>query len=474
MPFPVVGVIMKASKIRRRWGVWGWFWRLTLALVALLLTGFGVIVYLAMNVQHKREALLAKPQREYNLIVYDAFVKTIEERYYDPTYGGIDWPALAAQKRAEAGAAENGAQLYFDVMTPLARHIPTSHVAVTMREGAFTAPTPNQPQKISTLPPVNGWLDYGFDAVGIRRKGVAYDIVGDVRRGSPADKAGIEPGWLVNVQSTKLSYEVKSGWRGHMKATFAPLIADHAALNQRDGHLQLTPEGWTAKNKTELKFQTFEFDGKVVPYSSSIDQRRLLGGALYIRFDLFDVKLFTHKTVDQVMAAIDQADARGVVIDLRNNTGGDVEQVNRFLSRFLPPLTSTGSEIGRKSKKTWRTDFWSKRYVGPVVVLIGPQTASGGEVAAANLKAYHRATVIGRTTNGSVLASRTTILPDGGNVQVAEWDYLTPSGQHIESVGVAPDIELIPTLTDIRAGHDPVLERAEQVLAQQTGAKTGH
>jgi len=65
-----------------------------------------------------------------------------------------------------------------------------------------------------------------------------------------------------------------------------------------------------------------------------------------------------------------------------------------------------------------RTSATPKHYDGPLIVLTGPVSASAAEVTAAALQDRHRATLIGRITNGSVLSSQSFSLPDGGSVNV--------------------------------------------------------
>ncbi len=97
-------------------------------------------------------------------------------------------------------------------------------------------------------------------------------------------------------------------------------------------------------------------------------------------------------------------------------------------------------------------------------MLIGPASASGAEVFASALKLNHRAKLIGRVTNGSLMFSEHFPLPDGGTVQIPVAAFLDADGKTIEGVGVAPDIEVIPTFTEVRAGRDATLERAEAEL----------
>ncbi len=160
----------------------------------------------------------------------------------------------------------------------------------------------------------------------------------------------------------------------------------------------------------------------------------LPNGSAYIRFDRFD-----EPSLDQVMTAIDSAGPHGVVLDLRQNRGGSANQQQRLLSRLLPSNTLYGRNISRAGSESMRTDSFSKHYSGPVVVLIGPGSASAAEITAATLKSTHRANLVGRTTAGLVLNAVEFPLPDGGRVQVPVADFLTPGGGRIEGIGVTPD-----------------------------------
>jgi carboxyl-terminal processing protease len=183
-------------------------------------------------------------------------------------------------------------------------------------------------------------------------------------------------------------------------------------------------------------------------------------GALYIRFDTFNDPVI----IDKVVAAVDSADQHGLILDLRGNTGGLVSLELRVMSRLLPPRSILGYSISASGTETWRASILGEHYQGPLVVLIGPRSSSAAEVMADVVKTNHRGMLIGRFTNGSVLVGAGYPLPDGGSVHIPTSDYLGPDKDRIEGVGVAPDIEIIPTLNEIRAGHDLVLERAESEL----------
>ncbi|HEV8443776.1 MAG TPA: S41 family peptidase, partial [Steroidobacteraceae bacterium] len=97
---------------------------------------------------------------------------------------------------------------------------------------------------------------------------------------------------------------------------------------------------------------------------------------------------------------------------------------------------------------------------GPLVVLIGPQSASAAEITAAAVLDNHRGLLVGRMTNGSVMESNYFPLPDGGTAQIPVNDFVRGHDRRIDSVGVSPDIWILPTLDDVRAGRDPALARA--------------
>jgi carboxyl-terminal processing protease len=199
--------------------------------------------------------------------------------------------------------------------------------------------------------------------------------------------------------------------------------------------------------------------------------RHLEGGALYIRFDTF----LDPMIMDKVLGAIANADRDGLILDLRSNTGGLETQERRLLSRLFPARSILGYRIcssdiepllvsifGRT--EPLRASIFGRHYDGPVIVLIGPGSASAAEIVADAVKINHRGLLIGRITNGSVLEAKRFPLPDGGIMTIPTCDFLGPDKKRIEGVGVVPDIEIIPTLNNIRAGHDLVLERAEREL----------
>jgi C-terminal processing protease CtpA/Prc len=114
----------------------------------------------------------------------------------------------------------------------------------------------------------------------------------------------------------------------------------------------------------------------------------------------------------------------------------------------------------------------ARAYVGPLAILVGPDSASGAEALAALVDESGRGVTVGERTAGALTGASEYKLPDGGQLSVAEFDIRTPAGRRLEGVGLEPHIAVKPTLADRRAGRDPVLARAlVEVKSRQLAAR---
>ncbi len=163
--------------------------------------------------------------------------------------------------------------------------------------------------------------------------------------------------------------------------------------------------------------------------------------------------------------------AKGLVIDLRGNSGGRFNNVTHLAS-FLVPSGAVGGII------TERKDFKRRKatldrgdlshdeqiqalgdvfevegeagrvpFDGPLVVLIDGTSGSGGDLFPAIMKDTRKATLIGRTTAGALLAGQWCDLAGDFALVYPSQEILRPSGGRVEGIGVAPDIELTPRQT---------------------------
>jgi carboxyl-terminal processing protease len=422
----------------------------TLTSVAIL--GAFVVISIGRQVAFVRLA----PQ-ERRLAIYDAFWAQIMKHYFDQRFSGVDVNRMRQEWRAKAAAASSDLDLYVNVLDNIGLGFPASHLAVLAPSKLLVpkAPPNAEPKLAASNQQLVGLTlaGPGFDDVWLRRGTAACNIVGDVVPGSAADRAGIEPGWM--VWATTISSTPQTV---HFAGEFLQLTAEQKLQFEKTGsvtfpetNMQQPDDYGLAEKKIKL-----EYDLVALPTRPVFETKLLPGGSSYVRFDTFA----DSKVTDQVLALLDQVGPEGIVIDLRRNIGGEERQLRRLLDRVLENDSYIGTERYRGSLQNWRTSKRVPRYSGPLVVLIGPITASAAEIFAAAVKDNDRGPLLGRMSNGAVLKGQFFPLPDGGQVQVPVSDFVRAGDKRIEGVGVEPDIRVIPSLAEIHAGRDPVIERA--------------
>ena len=171
--------------------------------------------------------------------------------------------------------------------------------------------------------------------------------------------------------------------------------------------------------------------------------------------------------------------ARGLIVDLRENSGGNTDPAFTILSYFVDTAFTTVTVKlpeyvpWRRSQGLgvrWETTSWSqsanekRQFRKPIVVLIGPATGSAAEDFVAAFDALKRGKTIGEPTAGSTGQPIWFSLPGGIVGQVCTNRTTFADGREYVGVGIHPDVVVRPTVADIRSGRDPVLEAALRCL----------
>lgn len=392
-------------------------------------------------------SLVSTATVEGRLAVFDDVWETIQERYYDPKFHGIDWQAKRNVFRPAAARA-NGTQEFYEVLRQMIASLKDAHTRVYSPDEKFD------------------WWNPRFITVGLAIREVeGAPTVIQVEPGSAAAETDIRPGDVI----TKIDDVSVAG----LLAKRAEAMRSRTVANIFEG-----PAGtavkveWSTRNgKQKSGLLQRYWSQRQLGFSN---QRK--GKIAVLRIDAFTqtVALEFSKSLPDVLEG-----ATGIILDLRANGGGDAEAMADIASLFLDEGINLGKfadrsgasfELQTYSKRLWRLPNVSPVKL-PLVVLTSETTSSAAEILAAALQSKGRARVIGTGTCGCVLAIRNRhALPDGGVLDVSEFDYRTAGGVRLEGAGITPDHVIPPRRGDIYSRRDAALESAKEILSRK-GAK---
>ncbi|HKQ70569.1 MAG TPA: MXAN_5808 family serine peptidase [Polyangiaceae bacterium] len=208
----------------------------------------------------------------------------------------------------------------------------------------------------------------------------------------------------------------------------------------RDGRDNV--QGWKDSKPFELVRERIQV--------KSVESRLLEGDVGYIRLKQFQSG--SSGEVDNALAEFRQkaGTLRGVVLDLRGNPGGLLDQAAKIADKWIKDgvlVATVGMAEGREEKLA-HPEGNEPEY--PLVVLVSGSSASASEIVAGALKNHDRAVLVGEQTfgKGSVQLVFPDVTPDKAALKLTIAQYLTPGDVSIQGVGVTPDIELDPMTVD--------------------------
>lgn len=394
--------------------------------------------------------------REGRLAVFDDVWETIRDRYYDPAFHGVDWQAQRETFRPLAAEATDAAKLY-SILRHMIGDLHDAHTRVRPPDEKFD------------------WQHPCTISVGLSVREVeGAAVVVAVERGTEAERLGLRAGdRLISIDDEPAldRFRRRLQEQGGSSTLAAARLRAMATLfdGPRDSTVKIV---WSSGDEKE---KSGSLRRELRERSTAISVRRLEGGNALVEFDVF-----APETAIEFMrlATNKLRGARGIILDLRNNGGGDAEAMTEIASSFLP----AGQNLGRFTDRSGRDFFEAQtrsslllfadpitRLEVPVVILASERTSSAAEIFSNALKQSRRARIIGQNTCGCVLAIRRRhTLPDGGELDVSEMDYRTSAGARLEGVGVAPDETVQLKRTDLLARRDHALERALAYLKSES------
>jgi hypothetical protein len=198
-----------------------------------------------------------------------------------------------------------------------------------------------------------------------------------------------------------------------------------------------------------------------------VDQKVLEGNILYLTWSAF-----TLKQVLQIKTWIQQAssETRAVILDLRHNPGGMSGLACAIAMEFCEKDYSLGHMKGVDIDIQFPVFAQRHAKPWPIVILINQDTASTAEILARGMQVEQRATLVGTQSRGMALPSLVKKLSDGSLLQIPVADFVDAKGEHLEGIGVSPDIVIKHNhheLSSTDLSQDPFIKTALSVLTQQ-------
>jgi carboxyl-terminal processing protease len=182
------------------------------------------------------------------------------------------------------------------------------------------------------------------------------------------------------------------------------------------------------------------------------------------KFAYIQIVRFTNRTPTELEAALNDlkpAIDNGLILDLRNNSGGLLEESIKVASQFVPSGVII-YEKNRQGERSFEASNGGLILNSPIVVLINNRTASASELVAGAIRDRQRGILIGQQTFGKGSVQQIFGLSDGSSVHITSAEWFTPNRTPIDTVGLVPDIAMIPNPD----GVDVELEEAIRFLQQ--------
>lgn len=420
---------------------------------------------------------------------FDIVWTTVNQQFYDPTFGGLNWTAVREKYLPRVNEVKSDQELYLLMQTML-NELNQSHFLIIPPEAIPTFPDANE---------VDGGedsndLDDASQAKSAKKRaglkltesltmGIGIDlrvvngsaVITRVEPRSPAAHAGLRPGFIIKKASGKsLDRIIEQTTTNPM---WQRIIRPELHLVLLAGYINgesRTPVRLTyldAKNqlhsaiiqREKLKGEMSPPFGNLPSMFTEFESRRLANGLGYIRFNAFMPSL-----MEKLCGALrGMSDTRGIVIDLRGNQGGLLAMIGGLSGLLEERQISMGTMESRAGRSAFITFPQKSPYMGELVFLIDGATQSAAEIFASAMQENGRASLVGERSAGNTLPSVIKELPTGALFQYAFANYRTPFGTQLEGRGVVPDVEVRMSRRALLGRGDPQLASAIHLLQRR-------
>lgn len=242
-------------------------------------------------------------------------------------------------------------------------------------------------------------------------------------KGSPAQKAGILPGdIIVKVNDTELSGKTLDEAAGMIRGEKGTKVTLYIKRNQNSDLIKLELV------RDNIRISTVDYN--------IVDDAAKIG---YIRISFFDSQ--TYNDFKIALDALQKQKIRGLVIDLRDNPGGSLDETVKIADEILGEglIVYTEGKNGNRLGEYFSDE--SKASV-PITVMVNENSASASEILAGAIQDHKAGKLVGAKTFGKGSVQEVFSLEDGSGMKITIAKYYLPSGRCIDGKGIEPDFSV--------------------------------
>lgn len=385
------------------------------------------------------------------LSTFETVWQTVNDTYFDPTFGGLDWSEVHERYHPLIAAAENDNEFY-KLLNEMLFELNVSHIGVV---------PPDDLQQIDPVLSAEG-------STGIEVRLVDGNaVITFVEPGSPGAQAGLRPGFVIQSidgstieqisQTTELipplhdrnkRKRITSAILGHLYGS----PSTTASVVYLDEHGETHTENIVRASRAGRVV----LDDALPPFFIDFEAKRLDSDIGYIRFNAF-LPPVDRKFPEAIES---MSDTFGLIIDLRGNHGGAFSVRKALAEKLVGERTLFWRYERRDGTREVYLEPAEDAYEGLVVVLIDVLSISSAEEFSGGLQAIGRAVIVGERSPGIVVVGEVTQLPNGATFLYPIERTTTVDGSVLEGNGVTPDIEVALDRSSLLQGLDAQLEAA--------------
>lgn len=403
---------------------------------------------------------------------FDAMLAKLRAEYAFTEFKQIDWQALEVEfrPRFREAALDEDVRAYRKALSDFIRSIPDGHLSGPFLSNEFRRATA------------------GGLGMALRELQDGRVVVNYLVENGPAAEAGIQlQAEIIAIEGQDILTALDNviPWS-------APFSTKHVERLQQLRYLVRLPLGEsrtvtfrnpdsstprTVELSAIAEQESFQFSSLrkgLTGYELPLEYRLLDSGFAYVQIYRFsDNELLTVQLWERLMGALNELNAPGLIIDMRQNSGGSGFLADQMAAYFFDDEHRLGN-AGRYSKETG--DFYfddramdryylpaeNLRYRGKIAILIGPNCNSACEFFSYNMTIENRAVIVGQYPTAGLGGSIDVfIMPQNERIQFTAGRAVNVEGQiHIEGQGIRPQIQVPINMKTLFSQTDPVLDAA--------------